>query len=75
MFYVLEFQTGANGAVIPVAYADRNEAESKYHEILMYAAKSNIPKHGAMIVTEDLFVIKSEIYNHEVVPNETVPNE
>lgn len=67
MFYVLEFQTNETGATNTFCFTDKNDAESKYHEILMYASKSNVRKHGAMILTEDMFIIKSEIYNHEPV--------
>ena len=67
MFYVLEFQTNETGATNTFCFNDKNNAESKYHEILMYASKSNVRKHGAMILTEDMFIIKSEIYNHEPV--------
>ena len=64
IYYVIEFQTGATGAVLPVAYTDRNQAESAYHTILSAAAVSEIPKHGVMLCNADLFVIKSEIYIH-----------
>ena len=67
MLYVLEFQTNGNvGSVIPTAYTDPAEAEAKYHDILTYAAKSAIEKHGAMIVTDDMFVTKHELYTHQV---------
>ena len=67
MFYVIEFQTNESGATNTFCFADRNEAESKYHDILRYASVSNVKKHGAMIITEDMFILKSEIYNHEVI--------
>lgn len=69
MFFVIETQVNETGAVNVFTFTDRDNAESKYHEILMYAAKSQVRKHGAMLMTEDLFVIKSEMYNHgEVDP-------
>ena len=64
IYYVIELQTGETGACIPFAYADRADAEEKYHQVLQYAAKSDIRKHGAMIVTEDGFVVKKEVYVH-----------
>lgn len=65
MFYVIEFQTNAGtGSVIPFTFSSRNEAEAKYHDILTYASVSSVDKHGAMIFTEDGFILKSEIYNH-----------
>lgn len=71
MFYVIEVQTyDETGSIIPVAYADRAEAESKYHSVLAYASKSEVPKHGAMLCTDDLFILKSEVYNHKSVTPE-----
>lgn len=69
IFYVIEFQTADTGNVNVWPYTDRSEAEAKYHQVLMYASKSEVRKHGAMIITEDMFVIKSEVYDHDpVVP-------
>lgn len=68
MFYVIEIQTSTTGAVIPFVYTDRNEAESKYHSLLSVAAVSKVPKHGATLFTDDGFVLKSEVYNHEEQP-------
>lgn len=66
MFYVIEIQTQTGtGAITPFAFANREEAESKYHTLLAVAAMSQVPKHGAMLFNDDGFVIKSEVYNHE----------
>lgn len=70
MFYVFELQTTDTGAVNVFTFTTRADAESKYHEILMYASKSNVNKHGAMIVTEDMFIVKSEVYNHTEIAEE-----
>ena len=65
VFYVMEIQTNeGTGSVIPQAFTDRNQAESNYHEVLKYAAVSEIDKHGAILCNEDGFIIKSEVYNH-----------
>lgn len=64
MFYVIEFQTNETGAVNVFTFTERADAEEKYHNVLMYASKSQVKKHGAMIVTDDLFIVKSEVYNH-----------
>ena len=61
IYYVIEFQSGATGAAIVNTYTNRDDAEEKYHEIMKYASKSGIPKHGAMIITEDLFALKGEL--------------
>lgn len=64
-YYVIEMQTGIEGSASVQVFTDRNLAEARYHEILMYASQSQVLKHGAMIMTEDMFVIKSEVYVHD----------
>lgn len=64
IYYVLEFQSGTSGAALCTTYTDKAAAESAYHTILAAAAQSAVPKHGAMIVTEDLFAVKKELYPH-----------
>ena len=66
VYFVIETQVNDGvGAVIPLAFTDRSQAEAKYHQLLSVAAVSEIDKHGVMLCNEDLFVIKSEVYNHE----------
>ena len=69
MFYVFEFQTSdeGQGAVLTNSYTDESDAEVEYHKILMYAAKSTVYKHGAMIMDEDMSIIKQEMYIHKPV--------
>ncbi|MBO7731048.1 MAG: hypothetical protein J6S67_00795 [Methanobrevibacter sp.] len=67
-FYVIETQTGESGSTNTFVYKDRADAEAKYHEVLMYASKSTVRRHGCMIMTEDLFILKSEVYNHDPAP-------
>ena len=67
IFYVIEFQSEVTGAVIPLAFTDRSDAEAKYHQLLSVAAKSAVRKHGVMLCNEDLFILKSEIYVHEEI--------
>lgn len=64
-YYVIEMQTGESGTASVQIFEDRNLAEARYHEILMYASQSKVHKHGAMIMTEDMFVVKSEVYVHQ----------
>ena len=71
LFFVIETQVNdKTGNVNVFTFTDRDDAESKYHEVLMYASKSQVRKHGAMLLTEDLFLMKSEVYNHEEVDPE-----
>lgn len=65
MFYVIEFQSEANtGAAIPYAFDNQPDAEAKYHDLLRVAAKSSVRKHGAILITDDLFTVKHEVYPH-----------
>ena len=71
VFYVVELQTEATtGAVIPFTFTDRNQAEAKYHSLLAVCAMSAVPKHGAMLFNEDGFILKSEVYTHEILDQE-----
>ena len=68
-YYVIELQTsGAAGAAIPYAYDNRPDAEAKYYTIMSAAAKSSVEKHGALMVTEDMFTIKSELAYRDAEP-------
>lgn len=64
MFYVIEIQTDAEGSILPYAFTNLPDAEEKYHDVLRVASKSNVKKHGCMIVNEDMFIIKYEVYEH-----------
>ena len=46
------------------AYDNRNSAEAKYHSILSGASVSKLPKHSAVMLTEEGYYIKSECYEH-----------
>ena len=66
MFIVIEIQTTDNCATLVNTFTDRTQAESKYHLILASAAISAIPKHGAVMLTEEGERLKSECYYHLV---------
>lgn len=65
-YIVIEIQTNAEGTVSTqnFIYPDRNIAEQKYHEILMYASVSNLPSHAAVMLTNDGREVKHETYTH-----------
>ena len=65
MYIVMEIQTSEQVATIVNAYADRNTAEQKYHQILSAAAVSQVPKHGAVMLTDEGVRLKGECYIHE----------
>lgn len=66
MYIVLEIQTTSTVATLVNAYEDRNQAESKYHQILSAAALSSVPKHSAVLMNDVGQTIKNETYIHEV---------
>ena len=66
MYIVIEIQTSATVATLVNSYDDRNQAESKYHQILTAAALSNVPKHSAVLMNDVGQTIKNETYIHEV---------
>ena len=66
VFYLVEFQSNETGAAIVTVFSNQAKAEQAYHTILSAAAVSNVRKHCAMLLNEDLFVIKKEVYVHEV---------
>lgn len=65
MWYVVEMQTNnGTGSILYTAFANRDAAEPVYHEKLMYAAQSQVEKHGVMLLNDDMFTVKSELYVH-----------
>lgn len=66
MFIVIEAQTNDTTATIVNTYADRNQAEQKYHEILSFASVSDIKIHSAIMITAEGYYIKSEHYEHNI---------
>lgn len=73
MYIVIEIQTGDKVATLVNAYEDRNAAENKYHTILSAAAVSEVPKHAAVMLTEEGTRLKSECYIHEQPEPEEEP--
>ena len=73
VYYVLELQTygDGTGSAIPQSYPDLHAAESKYYLILSAAAVSSVYRHGAVLMTEEGFTMKQEVFTHlpEPEPN------
>lgn len=65
-YIVIEIQKD-NGIVstIPTAHATRNDAEAHYHQVLMYAAQSTIELHAAVMLHEDGYFIKNEVFRND----------
>lgn len=72
MFYICEIQTNKDGtgAHIMSTAPTLNEAESKYHQILSYAAVSTLTCHAAIIFDEKGYTQMSRFYEHEQEAND-----
>lgn len=69
-YIVMEMQTtnGSTAIVPPMAYADRNAAESRFHQILTAAALSAVEEHAAVMITSDGRMLRNECYRHYTQP-------
>lgn len=69
-FIVMQCWIDAEGKIgTPVQNFDsEDEAWSRYHGILSQAAKSSYPKHGAIIMNEDLFELEHKVFVHDIQP-------
>lgn len=64
-YLVIELQTnGDNVSTLSTQYDSLQQAESAYHQILVYAAISEIDYHGAMLINSHGSVYKQECYCH-----------
>lgn len=65
-YIVIELQKNAEGGITHLftEHNTKEDAESKYYSILAYAAVSEVPVHGAIIVDEDCNPIKNNSYKH-----------
>lgn len=66
MFVVVELQTNTDGTLgnLVYAYANRDEAEQKYHLILAAAAVSSLPVHAAVMLNNDGHSLMHQCYRH-----------
>jgi len=69
MFLVIEIQTMNDGKIanIVTAYDNERDANSKYHTILAAAAKSNLPAHAAVIMTNEGYVQAQQCYTNDII--------
>ena len=65
MYILLETQTNETMSIVPpVAYEDRNQAESAFHSALSAAAVSSVRVHAVTLLDEHGNTIKREFYEH-----------
>ena len=66
VYIVSEIQANDETAsILNFSYTNYDEACSKYHTILSFAATSSVPKHTALIMNDDGSIAKRETYIHE----------
>lgn len=65
MYLVVELQKkDGQMAALNYSYQELSDAESKFFAIMSAAAISSIPKHGAILVSEDGHLLRGEVYRH-----------
>lgn len=76
-YFIVEIQKlgDNNYANLVHEAASRNEAESKYYQVLASAAISNIPQHSAILFTAEGFPLMNQSYEHAVIPAVVKPVE
>ena len=65
-YIVIEIQRWENGSMSTPAYAydTKEAAEAKYHSILAAAATSALPRHAAILMSDEGFPLRHESYTH-----------
>ena len=64
-YIVIELQTtGDNVSTLTTQYDDLQQATSAYHQILMYAAVSEVDWHGALLMNSQGSIYKQECFCH-----------
>lgn len=65
-YVVIEIQSFADGGMATPAYSysDITSAEAKYHTILATAAKSLLPKHACILISDQGLPLRHECYLH-----------
>lgn len=66
MFAVIEIQKdGATATPITTLFTDKDQAYSKYHQVLAAAAISQVPEHSAILVSEEGSYMMHDKFIHE----------
>ena len=64
-YIVIELQTNdGNVTTLVTQYDSLPQAESAYHQILVYAAISEVEYHGALLMNSQGSVYKQECFHH-----------
>ena len=65
-YIVIEIQRFENGQMSTPAYAydNLNSAEAKFHSVMASAAVSALPRHAAIMISDEGFPMRHEFYTH-----------
>lgn len=74
-YIVIELQTWDQTAYLVTQHDTKNDAESKYHQVLAAAAVSAVPVHSAVMLTDEGIWLRSECYKHPAQQAEPEPEE
>ena len=66
MFYIIETQEQADGTAAMLTYQEqtKNDALSKWHSVLSFAAVSSIYIHSCIVLDSELKTIAKESFKH-----------
>jgi len=66
MFYIIETQENKDGTAGILTFTEqyKNDAISKWHDILHYAAVSNVYRHSCIVLDSSLKTVARESYLH-----------
>lgn len=72
MYLVIELQKNSEGTLsnLVTTHETLQEADSKFHQVLSYAAVSAISLHSATILSERGKMIRNECYEHKETEQE-----
>ena len=72
MYVVIELQKMSDDqlANLVTTHPTLQEAQSKFHQVLSYAAVSKIPLHSCVLLNEDGYSVKVESYAHDSAETE-----
>lgn len=66
MLAVIEIQkNGATATPLTTLFTDKEQAYSKYHQVLAAASVSDVPEHSAILVSEEGNYMFHEKFIHE----------
>ena len=65
-YIVIELQTSDSGGVgnVVTTFDNQPQAYSKYYTVLAAAAVSAIPKHAAVLMTSEGYLMESRCFEH-----------